>query len=230
MLGLLSQVDTELAQKVADGLGAQVPPRPEKPMNHGVSPEDEALGTQEPQTVTQSVTSSNALTMLKNPTNSSTIASRKVAIICTDGVSEACVMNMKNALLKEDAKGFVIAPHLGAITTDANGAIAVDFSFLTASSVLFDAVYVPDGMQLNALTEEADVNEFLNDAYKHCKVIGADGKGTDLLKSMPFANKLSNNDQGIIVTNEPASESFAQHFIVAMSNHRFWERETSLYN
>jgi catalase len=229
MLGLLSQVDTELAQKVAKGLGAQVPPTPEKPMNHGVSPENE-MGTQEPQTVAQSVTSSYALTMLKNPTNSPTIASRKVAIICTDGVSEACVINMKNALLKEEAKGFVIAPHLGAIVTDVNGAITVDFSFLTASSVLFDAVYIADGMQLKALTEEADVNEFLNDAYKHCKVIGADGKATDMLRALPFASKLSNEDRGVILANEAASESFAQHFIAAMGNHRFWEREINLYN
>ncbi|RYE24533.1 MAG: DUF423 domain-containing protein, partial [Sphingobacteriales bacterium] len=163
-----------------------------------------------------------ALTMLKNPTNSPTIASRKVAIICTDGVSQACVMNMKSALQAQDAKGFIVAPHLGSIATDADGAIAVDFSFLTASSVLFDAVYVPDGLALNELAGDSDVNEFLNDAYKHCKVIGADGQATEVLSAAPFAGQLSNADDGLILTSDVASESFADDFIAAMSQHRFW--------
>lgn len=228
MLGLLSQVDGELADKVAQGLGATVPTVLEQPVNQGVSPENE-MGRHEPKMVAQSVASSDALTLLRNPTNSATIASRKVAIICNEGVSEACVKNMKNALLKESAKGFVVAPHLGSVTTDAGGAINADFSFLTASSVLFDAVYVPDGLGLNELAEDSEVNEFLNDAYKHCKVIGADGEATALLGAMPFANKISNEDGGLVMTSEIASETFAQDFIAAMGKHRFWERETNLY-
>ena len=228
MLGLLSQVDMELAEKVAEGLGAQVPSTLETPMNQGVSPENE-MGDQEPTTVESSVASSDALSMIKNPTNTPTIASRKVAIICTDGVSEAAVMNMKKTLLKEDAKGCVIAPHLGAISTDADGAIPVDFSLITTSSVLFDAVYVPPGTNLNALAENDDVVEFLNDAYRHCKVIGADGEATSILSAMPFASKISNDDAGIILSGDPATETFAQDFMTAMANHRVWEREENLY-
>ena len=227
MLGLLSQVDAELAEKVAAGLGAAVPPVLETPMNKGVSPEDEFK--HEPKTVASSVDSSDALSMLKNPTNSPTIASRKVAFICTDGVSEASVKNMKNALLKEDAKGFIIAPHLGSIITDADGAIKVDFSFLTASSVLFDAVYLPHGLELNGLAADNDVHEFLNDAYKHCKVIGADGLAVKIIEAAPFAAKITNDDGGIILTNEAGTENFAQDFITAMGKHRFWEREENLF-
>jgi catalase len=223
MLGLLSQVDSELADKVAQGLGATIPTVLETPVNHGVSPEND-MGHE------QSLVSSYALSMLKNPTNSTTIASRKVAFVCADGVSEIAVLNMKNALLKEDAKGIIIAPHLGSITTDAGGEIAVDFSFLTASSVLFDAVYVVDGLGLTELAANDDVNEFLNDAYKHCKVIGADGEAIALLSSTPFAGKISNNDDaGLIISSEAATETFAQSFIAAMGNHRFWEREVSLF-
>jgi catalase len=229
MLGLLSQVDMALAEKVAQGLGATVPPILEQPLNHGVSPENE-MGRHEPRAVEQSVASSDALTMLKNPTNTDTIASRKVAIVCTDGVSEACVMNIKSALLKADAKGVIVAPHLGSISTDAGGAVHVDFSFLTASSVLFDAVYVADGLGLNSLAEDPSVNEFLNDAYNHCKVIGADGEASTLISSAPFAGRISNEDAGLIFSGEPATETFAQNFITAMGNHRYWEREVNLYN
>ncbi|WP_264538198.1 catalase [Flavobacterium sp. N1736] len=228
MLGLLSQIDMQLAERVSMGIGTQVPPILETPINHGVSPENE-MGNQEPKTVESSVENSDALSMLKNPTNTPTIASRKVAIICSDGVSEASVKNMKDALLKEDAKGLVIAPHLGAVLTDEDGAIAADFSFLTASSVLFDAVYIPHGLGLTALAENDDVMEFLNDAYKHCKVIGANGEATAVLSAAPFASKISNDDAGLVLSGEIGTETFIQDFINAMSEHRFWEREKNLY-
>ncbi|WP_281233190.1 catalase [Flavobacterium gelatinilyticum] len=229
MLGLLSQVDRQLAEKVALGLGATVPPILETPINKGVSPENEG-GNQEPQTVEQAVESSDALSMVKNPTNSPTIASRKTAIICADGVSEAAVMNIKKALKKEDAKGCIIAPHLGSIVTDSGGAIAADFSFLTASSVLFDAVYIPHGTMLNELAENPEVMEFLNDAYKHCKVIGADGDASSIVSGAPFVAEMTNYDSGIVLTSDIASPGFAQEFITAMSQHRFWQREPNLYN
>ena len=168
--------------------------------------------------------------MIKNPTNTPTIASRKVAILCADGVSAASVMNMKNVLLKEDAKGFVIAKNLGSVVTDEGGAIPVDFSLLTTSSVLFDAVYIPHSEGLNNLAQNDDVLEFLNDAYKHCKVIGADGLAIGVLSETPFASKLNNDDAGIILYSDAATETFALDFINAMSNHRIWEREENLYN
>ncbi|CAD0008481.1 catalase [Flavobacterium chungangense] len=228
MLGLLSQVDAQLAEKVALGLGASVPSTLEFPVNKGVSPENEG-GNQEPKTVESSVSSSDALSMVKNPTNSPTIESRKIAILCSDGVSEASVLNMKSALKKQGGKGCVIAPHLGSVLTDSDGALAAEYSFLTASSVLFDAVYVPHGIGLNALAENDDALEYLNDAYKHCKIIGADGEASELLSATAFASKLTKTDAGIIVTTDVGSEAFAQEFIAAMGMHRFWDREPNLY-
>ncbi|WP_348822888.1 catalase [Flavobacterium aestuarii] len=228
MLGLLSQVDTELAEKVALGLGASVPLELEFPVNKGVSPENEG-GDQEPKTVEQSVASSDALSMVKNPANSPTIESRRVAILCSDGVSEEAVLNMKDALKQHGAKGFVIGPHLGSIITDSDGALSAQYSFLTASSVLFDAVYVPHGLGINALAENDDALEYLNDAYKHCKVIGADGEAAKLFSAVPFAVKITNDDAGVIISSEAASKAFAEEFITAMGMHRFWQREPNLY-
>jgi catalase len=229
MLGLLAQVDQQLAEKVAEGLGATVPPVIETPVNKGVSPENEASEKHEPQTIESSVASSDALSMIRNPTNSPTIASRKVAIICADGVSESSVLNMKNALIENDAKGFVIAPHLGSVATDSDGAMAVDFSFLTASSVLFDAVYLPDGQQAEALADDDAVIEFLNDAYKHCKVIGAEGNAVKILDKAAFASKINQKDGGLILSDDKEKTSFAERFINAMTQHRFWDREVNYY-
>ncbi|MHA3789100.1 catalase [Flavobacterium hauense] len=229
MLGILSQVDMALAEKVAQGLRLTVPSAPEKPMNHGVSPENLG-GEQEPKAVDPSVEFSQALSMINNPTVSPTIASRKVAIVCADGVDEQAVLDIKMALIKEDAKGFVIAPYQGNVKTDKGGEIAVDFSFLTCSSVLFDAVYIPGGQGLNELSQDADVMDFLNDAYRHCKVIGAQGDGIELLSGTAFANKIDNNDEGLVMEEDTQSPDFAANFIAAMGNHRIWAREAALSN
>ena len=229
MLGLLSQVDAELAAKVATGLRLTVPAVPEKPMNHGVSPENLG-GDQEPTTVPSQVEFSQALSMINNPTVTPTVASRKVAIVCADGVDEQAVLSMKAALIRESAKGFVIAPYQGKVKTSAGGEMPVDFSFLTCSSVLFDAVYIPGGQGLNELSQDADVMDFLNDAYRHCKVIGAQGDGIALLSGTAFAAKMNNRDEGIVLEEKDGGQDFTGAFIRAMANHRFWAREAMLSN
>ncbi len=228
MLGLLNQVDAGLAAKVAQGLGLEVPASPEKPMNHGVGADAEP-GKHEPTLTAQTVLSSDALSMLKNPTVTPTIASRKVAFVCADGVSEASVKSLKAALLKNDAKACIIAPHQGFIATDEGGALPVDFSFLNSSSVLFDAVFIPGGQGLNSISEDRDAMEFINDAYKHCKVIGADGEGVDILSAPLFSAKGGAlQDGGIVISDTAGDAAFAQEFISAMSAHRYWERENML--
>jgi len=230
MLGILSQIDAQLAEKVAIGLGASVPPILETPINKGVSPETEEAGTQEPKIVDQTNEISQPLSMVDNPTNSPTITSRKIAILCTDGVSEASVMSMKSALKKAGAKGCVVAPHLGSVLTDTDGALAAEYSFLTASSVLFDAVYVPHGLDLTSLAASEEALEYLNDAYRHCKVIGADGNASEVINAAPFAGKITNDDPALILSSEPSTDAFAQEFITAMTLHRYWQREPNLYN
>jgi len=222
MLGLLSQIDANLAQKVADGLGLPVPAKPEEPMNEGVRAEGSE--TQQPSDMKIKYAPSDALSMIKNPTVKPMVASRKVAILCTDGASGQDIADMKAALLKNDAKGLLIAPHLGFLTTDDGGELPIDFSFLTAASVLFDAVYIPGGNGQPELANDPDVMEFLNDAYRHCKVIGASGQGGEVLSSIGFGK--SPSDSGII--NGAGEGNFTTNFIKALGAHRIWERETIL--
>ena len=66
--------------------------------------------------------------------------------------------------------------------------LPIDFSLLTASSVLFDAVYVPGGAEsVAALSAERDAVEFVTEAYRHCKPIAATGEGVDLLRAAGIA-------------------------------------------
>ncbi|MNE35626.1 Catalase HPII [compost metagenome] len=227
MLGLLSQVNYSLAERVAVGLGMKVPAQPEKPMNHGVGADD--FGKMEPKEVSEDIQVSDALSMIKNPTVTPTIASRKIAFLCNDGVSEASVTGIKKALLEQDAKACIIAPHLGFVATEEGGAIPIDFSFFTASSVLFDAIFIPAGNTQIELGDLPDAMEFLNDAYRHCKIIGTEGDGIDLLSAPQFLAKgEALIDGGIITSNAIGDPEFASNFIAAVATHRHWKREEVL--
>ena len=216
-LGLLSQIDTNLASKVAEGLGLTVP-EPEKPINHGVGAD--ADDSQEPIKVTQKIKSSDALSMVKNPTLTDTIATRQIAFLCAEGVSGKSVDNMKKALENAGAMVKIIAPHLGTIKTDEGQELKVDQSYLIAASVLFDGVFIPDGKGANTLKNMDEVKEFINDSFKHCKFLAADGTGTKVLE---VTDAKPGKDKGILTLSD--SNNLTQSFISKLGTHRFWERE-----
>ena len=222
MLGFLSIVDETLAKKVAEGLGMEVPKTLQKPLNQGVgadpNPDQESI-IKKP-----SVATSDALSMLKSKENNDTIETRQVAFICTDGVNEASLNSMKKALEDKGAMVKIIAPHLGTIKTDKGTEIAVDQSLLIAASVLFDSVYIPANAKFDFKDNTPDVIEFINEAYKHCKVIGFGENIKDFIKDtmIPLDDK-KNKDNGIIISKEDNSN--AQEYISALAQHRFWERE-----
>ena len=222
-LGLLSQINQTLAKKVAQGLGMEVPKAPEKPMNHGVGADDD--GKEETTLgIKSEIESSDALSMIKNKTVTKTIATREVAFLCADKVSSASVNVMKSALENAGGSVKIIAPHLGTITTEEGETLPVDQSYLIAASVLFDAVFVPAGKGIAALKGNDEVAEFINDAFKHCKYIAADGEGIEVLTGTNAAKDGTAADAGVITNNQKGAK-LADTFIKAMGNHRFWERE-----
>jgi catalase len=220
MVGLLTQVDQGLARGVAKKLGMDPVPQPEKPMNKGV-PADAGPEEFEPIHVEQSVKSSQALSMLKNLVEF--VASRKVALLCADGVDHSSLEKIKSALEGKGAMVKIVAPHAGKLKTS-SGEMMIDESFVTTSSVLFDAVFVPGGEKsITALKDEGEAIHFLDEAFKHCKPIGADG-GKGLLEETHFWKKLTADElaeKGVIIDKDPSE------FIMAVGKHRFWNRERS---
>jgi len=228
MLGILMQIDKSMATEVAWAIGVHLPQEPEQPMNHsfpaGANPAD-----YEPIIVQPALEKSAALSMAN--TVKDTIRTRVVAFLVADGVTEASVSAVRDALRAQGAVVELIAPRLGSVTGDADGKIPVDKSFLNTASVLYDAVYVPGGLN-SVATLEADANavHFLNEAFKHCKAIAADAQALQVLEATYFRKKLpeSYSDEtvlrdGIIVGNDAAK--LAQQFIRAIAQHRFWDRE-----
>jgi catalase len=225
VLGMLTQVDKFLASKVAEGLGIPVPKALVQTLNQSI-PADGDPKKFQPIKVKPSLQSSKALSMANTVKN--TIKTRRIAILVADGVDAVSLNKMKQALEAAGAQTKIIAPHLGNVATAKGKQINVDQSLLSAASVLFDAVYVPGGQKsVAALQKEPNAIHFINEAYKHCKAIAADGEGTKLLFITNAGIKNNNTDKsaknymanGVLVNHNP------KEFIKAIAQHRFWERE-----
>ncbi|OJV19188.1 MAG: catalase HPII [Dyadobacter sp. 50-39] len=228
MLGILSMIDKGLAAEVAFALRLSVPEDPELPVNRSI-PADADPADYDPVIKEGSLTASPALSMANNPKDS--IKTRKIAFLAADGVDSNSLNTVKTALEAEGAIVEVIAPRLNYILSTTDEEIRVHHSFLTAASVLYDAVYVPAGTNSVATVEaEADAVHFLNEAFKHCKAIAADAGAMQVIEATYFARKIPADfsDEsvlldGIVISDDPAK--LAKQFITAIAQHRFWERE-----
>jgi catalase len=209
MVGLLTKVNTGLAAKVAEGLGIPVP-KPQEPLNHSFGADANPADYQD-QPQKQTIDRSPALSMANSPKD--TIKTRQIAILAADGVDGYLLKGMKTALLAEGAQCKLIAPHGGFIKDVKGAEVKVDMSFLTAASVIFDAVYIPAGTK--GLLDNVDAIHFINESYRHCKAIAADDDA--LLQQTYVAKKLAT--PGVLVGKPP------KDFIQAIAQHRFWERE-----
>ena len=230
MLYLLAQVDKGLATKVGEGLGMAVPSSLDKPVNMSV-PADVDPKKLQSKKARSSLESSPVLSMVNN--RPPTISTRKVAFLVADGFDHQSVAKVKTALLTEGAKALTVAPRLGELTGSNGEKLKADFSFLTASSVLFDAVYVPSGEEsVEALKDELKALDFLTEAYEHCKSIAAAGAGIELLHAAGLVameeNEIEVLSSGIILGRDADYAGLAAEFISDLQQHRHWEREESM--
>jgi catalase len=233
MVGLLAHVDETLANRVAEGLGLSIPTKLDKPLNMSV-PADGDVKQFQPQPAKKSLTQSAALSMTNTVKDS--VKTRKIAILAADGVDGAEVSAMQQAILAAGAQAKIVAPRLGSLSAANGVAIDVDFSLLTSSSVLFDAVYVPGGEQsIERLKSEGKALHFVQEAYLHCKAIAATGAGLELLRAsalgaegLAVLNAADGQvavEEGVVISRNGDVERAAAEFIHAIAQHRHWSRE-----
>jgi catalase len=228
MLVILANIDNGLANEVAYGLGLSIPKELPTTLNQSI-PADADPQSYESINREGKLVRSEALSMANTIKDS--IRTRKVAFLMADGFDAASITTVKAALEKEGAIVEIIAPKLGFIVSEDKQNVEVHNSFLTAASVLYDAVYVPGGVSSVAtLAAEANAVHFLNEAFKHCKPIAADEAARQVLEVTYFHKKLpsdANEDtvlrEGVVVDSD--LKALADKFILAMKQHRFWERE-----
>jgi catalase len=227
VVGLLTQVDSNLAARVADNLGLKVPSKPAQPINRSYGADAKPKDFQ-PVFVKQAVETSEALSMAN--TIKDTIVTRQVAILAAAGVDDS-LMRMKALLEGKGATVKIVSLKLGTFAAADKKPIKADQAFFGSSSVLFDAIFIPGGANsIAALKKEPNAILFINEAYRHCKAIAAVGAGVELLSSTFAGEKVNAKDgsdvtsHGIIMSENYTPQTGAA-FINAIAQHRFWERE-----
>ncbi|RYG01599.1 MAG: catalase, partial [Chitinophagaceae bacterium] len=224
MLGVLRHVDEDLAAQVAGALGLEVP-EDIGLINQGI-PADADPQSYQPVVKEGKLQKSAALSMAGYKLN--TIATRKIAVLVTDGFEAKSLSSIHEKLKADGAVVELVSTHLGKIKPGSGDPVNVDRSLLTTPSVVYDAVYVAGGKEsIAALAEDPDAIHFLNQAYRHCKPIAAHETAKPLLQKTYFADKLpakSDNEsaekEGIVI-----GQDVSELFILAIKQHRFWTRE-----
>lgn len=226
------KVDPTLAEMVAQGIGVEVP----KDMEVKSTGNFEQDGESGKMKQGKSVTESPALSMETNKVE--TAKSRKIAILIEDGFAYDEVMQIKAALKEVGAQAETVSMLLGKRKSSSGEELKVDKNHLTAGSVMYDAIYIPDGEKsVQAMSGEGDVLHFITEAFKHCKAIATSGNGIELFNKafvlgVDFADKDSNqvvSQKGVVTAgiNADTGEFFAQ-FIDAIKKHRHWERQEKI--
>jgi len=223
VLQMFRKVDEQLAAEIASGLGLTKLVTSTPPPDRAGSGWD---GRPRP--------ASPALSLVNQPRLS--IKSRKVAILCSDGANGAEILAVKSALAAAGAISEVVAPHVGSLELADGSLIPIDKSLLTASSVLYDGVYLPGGAPgVAVLSNRVEPIEFLQDAFRHAKTIGATSEGVELVRAarLPGVNTFDldrtvSEVDGIVLAAPDAVVPFARMFIEALKQHRHFERETKV--
>ncbi|TPG20531.1 catalase [Sphingomonas koreensis] len=160
----LRNVDEDLAQRVADGLGMDLPeasPTAAKVIDMDPSP---------------------ALRIIGGPRERDTVKGGTIGILIADGTDKAELDKVKAAIEKAGAHPMVIAPKVGAAKGKDGSAIKADGQLAGTPSVMVDAVALvlsDEGCQ--ALMKEAAAVQFVMDAFGHLKAIGATEAAKPLL-------------------------------------------------
>ncbi|RKL66610.1 catalase HPII [Salipaludibacillus neizhouensis] len=192
VVDMFGNVSKELATTVAEAIGAN-PPQGEESNDTKTSP---ALSQENTK---------------KKP------STRKVAVIIDNDFHGAEVSQVLDALKIEGVQPEIVSGKLGVISGSDGKELKVDHTFLTADSVLFDAVYaVSAGQGNSAFYKQAAY--FTKEAFTHFKPIGATHHGEKLLTD----NNMESSP-GVISGGEV--KSYTDRFIQAISAHRYWERE-----
>lgn len=175
-----------------------------------------AIGAKPPEGTGSSVTKSSPALSQENTKKKPD--TRKVAVLIGSDSYGAEVKDVLQFLKKVGIMPEIVSEKLGVIKGADGTDLEVDHTFLTADSVLFDAVYV---VSSNKEKKELDkqVSYFVKEAFSHYKPIGLSKNTKELLR-------VENIDScpGVVPYNDDTHD-FATKFIQAIADHRHWGRE-----
>jgi catalase len=203
-----NNIDHDLATRVAEGIGVAAPPKNDIPRPKVLAPEVGVEHQKKPSPKT-----------------------RKIAILAADGVDAAALMQVKDAIMQAGAMVHVVSKLLGELKPAQGEPVKVDKNYVTAASVMYDAVLVAGGADsAAALKRHGDAIHWINETFKHCKTVGAFGEGVEVLQAAQLGNVRVAGDDGLtsdsgVITSRSADGDFAQAFLDAVAEYRHWDRQ-----
>ena len=214
---ILVNVDLDVATRVARAVGVP-PPQPVKPPRVGKKGK-------------YTVETSPALSMENTPRNS--IKTRRVAALVADGFAGKELAHVRKWMEALGATVEVVGPTLSPVTSMEGQQEVPLKTYLTASSVMYDAVYVPGGEKSVAALKRVPLAvDFVREAFIHCKPLAFSGEASALLDTAgvaplapPPPKKGVEATLGIVRSAKTETKGFTQLFADAIAAHRHWARE-----
>jgi len=213
VLSMLANVSSELASKVAEGLGMSVPAAMPRAIAKPPRPE---------------VGRSPALSLLARPGDGG-IRTRKIALLVADGIDGETLDRVQAALVEAGAIARLVGPRIGPFTTQQGKTGDADASLENEPGVAFDAVVLPMGRAaVHTLTSDGRCAEFLKDQYRHGKAFLVFKDSVPLAEAAGAKLKLPNGkpDPGMVSGSSDGTGKTIEAFIAAVARHRHPERET----
>ncbi|SDP70472.1 catalase [Ralstonia sp. 25mfcol4.1] len=209
VVGQIVHIAQELADGVAQQLGIAV-----EPVGPAVQINDYGVQT------------SPALSLDAQPKGD--IIGRKIAVLVNDGVDDAAIQSLQSLAEGLRASAKIVGPRASSVTTASGAVLPVDYALPSVGSVLFDAVYVPDGKNPPADPDPRALL-FVSEAYKHFKAVGAGGSGAMLVAEAARRAGIQGGFAGpglVIGASEDAKTH--QAFLDAVGQHRWWQRPDAM--
>jgi catalase len=210
MVSSLRNVSDDLARRVAEGLGIDLP----EPMPRAAA-----------KRVKAEVSKSPALSLHALPGDGG-IATRRIAVLVADGTASEGLTGLIQTLTDEGAVVRLLGVRLGTVDAADGDTLEVDATLENSPSVLFDAVVLPDGeVAASALLADGQTVEFIQNQFRHGKTILAVGAGRTLLPAAGIkdAKRDVERDPGLILAD--SGDMDAKAFIKAVARHRHPERD-----
>ncbi|KAH7394328.1 catalase [Pyrenochaeta sp. MPI-SDFR-AT-0127] len=231
----ICEIDLELAQSVADMVGADIPTEQTRPKHN-----KKAKG----------------LSQLEYAPATPTIATRMVAILIADGYDKVAYDGIKAALTAAGALPFTISPRRNKIYADgeekgSSGGVVADHHLEGQRSTMYDSIFVPGGAKsIETLRKNGRAVHWVREAFGHLKAIGATGEAVEFVRQavdlpgMEFSTAGDVVDSyGVVTASQVQPDSFketlqmakgAKDFLSAytwaISQHKNFDRELAGLN
>jgi len=208
VVSMLRNVSDELAKPIADKLGiTELPP----PMPLATDRKFKA-----------EVDKSDFLSLSAHPGEAG-ISTRKIAVICEQGVDGKAVQALCTSLIDQGAVVRIVSSKLGEIQGSGN-AVEADTTFEASPSVLFDAMVVPGGKaSVETMSGNGQALGFVRHLFRHCKPILAVAEGGRVLEKAGIDP--ASAYPGVHIATKDTDKAL-QQFIDSLTQHRSFERET----